>query len=446
MIKFSRIQMRKNQIGKIIKNQNISFLYLQFSDLLGQVKNIVVPATKWESILEDGIWFDGSSIEGFARIAESDMRLCPDPETFAVLPWTEEGRKAARFICNIFTPSGRRLPADPRFILEKMLVKAKRLGFNFLAGAEFEFYLFEREALPQLKPHDDKSYFDYTPHSRAAAICEEVINSLPYFGIEAEAHHHEVGLGQHEIDLRYDNALKTADNIMTLKMTLKAFTGKSDLKAVWMPKPVFGLPGNGLHIHQSLWREGKNLFFDSQGTYQLSSLALNFLAGQLHHAQALSAIISPTVNSYKRLVSGFEAPVYICWGQTNRSSLIRIPKNIAKKAAVSARLEYRAADPTANPYLALAALLGAGLEGIIKKEKPPLPVEENVYEFNQNQLNRKGIGVLPESLGEALKALKEDKLILNILGDASKRYLEIKTQEWEEFLIQVTDWEKEKYL
>lgn len=437
---------RKKQIEKIIKKENIAFLYLQFSDLLGQVKNIVVPAKKWEAVLEDGVWFDGSSVEGFGRVAESDMRLCPDLSTFAILPWTNEERKAARFICNIYTPSGRRLKSDPRFILQKTLEKAKKLGFDFLVGAEFEFYLFERESLPQLKSHDDKSYFDYTPHSRASAICEQVMAACSFFEIEAEAHHHEVGPGQHEIDIRYDQALKTADNIMTLKMILKAFTGKSELKAVWMPKPIFGLPGNGLHVHQSLWRNGKNLFYQKEGQYQLSLLALRFLAGQLNHAPALTAIVSPTVNSYKRLVSGFEAPVYICWGQNNRSSLIRIPKNIAKKAKVSARLEYRAPDPTANPYLALAVLLAAGLDGIEKNQKPPLPTEENVYEFDSQKLAKNKIKILPQTLGEAIEALKNDLTILEVLGGAGKRYLEIKSQEWREFLIQITDWEKEKYL
>ncbi|MGB9911699.1 MAG: type I glutamate--ammonia ligase [Microgenomates group bacterium] len=438
--------MQKREIKKIIEKENLAFIYLQFSDLFGQVKTIVIPASLWEKVLEEGIWFDGSSIEGFARISESDMRLRPDPQTFAVLPWSEPERKAGRFICNIYNSKDRRLPADPRFILEKAISQAKKLGYHYLVGAEFEFYLFERSFLPQLQPHDNKSYFDYTPHSRASAICEKVIQALLSFGIKAEAHHHEVGPGQHEIDLHYDEALKTADNIMTLKMTLKAFTGQSDLKAVWMAKPIKGLPGNGLHIHQSLWKKGKNLFYQKNGQYQLSSLALNFLAGQLTHAKALSALVSPTVNSYKRLVSGFEAPVYICWGQTNRSSLIRIPQNIPQKAKISTRLEYRAPDPTANPYLALAGLLSAGLEGIKRKISPPPPVEENVYEFDFHELLRNKIDLLPESLREAINALKEDQLILEVLGRAKNRYLEIKEREWKEFLVEVTDWEKERYL
>jgi len=303
--------MRKSQIRKIVEKENIAFIYLQFSDLLGKVKNIVVYADKLDSVLEDGVWFDGSSVEGFARIAESDMLLRPDPSTFAVLPWSSSERKAARLICNLYRPSGRRLAADPRFILQKMLTQAKEMGFSYQTGAEFEFYLFDRESLPELKPHDYKSYFDYTPHSRASEVCEKVMKNLTAFGIRGEMHHHEAGKGQHEIGIRFDEALKTADNIMTLKMALKVQTAKSELKASWMPKPIVGFPGNGLHVHQSLWRGDKNLFYRPKGKYLLSPLAFRFLAGQLSHAKALSAVVSSTVNSYKRLVSGFEAPVYV---------------------------------------------------------------------------------------------------------------------------------------
>lgn len=438
--------MTKNQIKKIIEENSILFIYLQFSDILGAQKNIIISLDKLDDVLEGGNWFDGSSVEGFARIAESDMLLRPDLDTFAILPWSLPERRAARFICDIYLPSGRRLLADPRFILQKQLDKAEKLGFDFQAGIEFEFYLFERAALPELKPHDNRSYFDSTPHSRAASICELTMKSLSAFSIRGEAHHHEVGSGQHEIDIRYDRALKSADNVFSMKGALKAHSSDTELKATWMPKPIFGLPGNGLHVHQSLWRGGRNVFYDNKNKYFLSKTAMQFLAGQIFHANALSAIVSPTVNSYKRLVSGYEAPVYICWGQTNRSALIRIPRSSLEKAEKSARLEYRAPDASSNPYLALAALLAAGLDGIEKKMTPLPAVEENVYEMDSNQLDKKGIGLLPGSLGEAIEALEEDKIILDIFGSAKDRYLDIKKEEWRQFLTQVSPWEIDRYL
>ena len=438
--------MTKKQIDQIAEKENLSFIYLQFSDLLGQPKNVVIHIDRLNDVLESGIWFDGSSIEGFARTAESDMLLKPDLDTFAIIPWSEPERRAARLICNAFRPSGRILTADPRLILQKALERARKIGFEYFVGAEFEFYLFEREALPNLKPHDDKSYFDYTPHSRAAGICELTMKSLKAFGIQSEMHHHEVGQGQHEIDIRYDRALKSADNIFSIKMALKAHAANTELKAVWMPKPILGFPGNGLHVHQSLWKGSQNLFYDPDGQYCLSKLGLHFLAGQLNHAKALSAIVSPTVNSYKRLVSGYEAPIYICWGQTNRSALVRIPRSAEEKAATSSRLEYRAPDPSSNPYLTFAALLTAGLDGIEKKLMPPTATEENVYEFDDDKLSKNNIDCLPANLGEAIEALEKDPVIADIFGSAKERYLEIKRKEWKEFSTQVTAWEIEKYL
>ena len=429
-----------------MESEKITFIYLQFSDLLGQPKNVVIDAEKLDDVLDAGLWFDGSSVEGFGRLAESDMLLKPDLDTFTIIPWSSSERKAGRLICQAFKPSGQPLPADPRQILQKTLTKAQEKGFFYFVGAEFEFYLFEREGLPQLQPHDDKSYFDYTPHSRAAEICEQTMKSLSAFGVKSEMHHHEVGMGQHEIDIRYDHALKSADNILALKMALKAYTANTELKAAWLPKPIFGFPGNGLHTHQSLWKSEKNAFYDPGGQYCLSKLALHFLAGQLAHARALSAIVSPTVNSYKRLVSGYEAPVYICWGQTNRSALIRIPLSSTDKAASSARLEYRAPDPSANPYLVFAALLAAGLDGIEKKMLPSAAVEDNVYEFGLAKLKENHIEVLPANLGEAIEALEKDPVILSIFGTTQNRYLKIKKEEWREFSTQVTPWEIERYL
>ncbi len=438
--------MNKRQVRKFIEQEKVSFILLQFSDFLGQPKNVVVDVDRLDDVLENGLWFDGSSIEGFARIAESDMLLKPDLNTVAILPWTEEDRKILRIICNVFKPSGRKLWADPRQILQKVLTEAEKMGFEYYVGAEFEFYLFERVALPSLKPHDSRSYFDYAPHSRATAICEKTMKALRSFGIRGEMHHHEVGQGQHEIDIRYDKALKSADNVLSLKMVLKANSSNSELKATWMPKPIFGFPGNGLHVHQSLWKNGKNLFFDTRNKYHLSRLALQFLAGQLAHACALSTIVSPSVNSYKRLVSGYEAPVYICWGQNNRSALIRIPRASKNKINQSARLEYRAPDPSSSPYLTFAALLAAGLEGIKKKMAAPEPIEDNVYEFGFNKLEKSQIGLLPESLGKAIESLEKDKLLTNLLGPAKKRYVEIKREEWHQFLSQVTQWEIKRFL
>jgi len=435
-----------NQIKKEIQKENVSFVYLQFSDLTGQLKNVVVDAGRIGEVIENGVWFDGSSVEGFARIAESDMLLKPDRNTFAVIPWSPPERRSARMICDIYRPSGRKLTTDPRTILKTQIDKLKKMGFSYFTGAEVEFYLIEREFLPEIRPHDRKSYFDYTPHSRASTICESTMKTIAAFGAIGETHHHEVGRGQHEIDLRYDSALKTADNIMALKMALKAHANGSGLKVTWMPKPIFNFPGNGMHIHQSLWKNNKNIFYDPKSDYSLSKISQYFLAGQLSHAKAISAIVSPTVNSYKRLVPGFEAPVYICWGQNNRSALIRIPKVPKEKAHQSTRMEYRAPDPSANPYLAFAALLAAGMDGIEKKILPPKPADDNVYFFRERKLAREKIETLPTTLKEAIDALEQDQVISSIFGAGKDQFLEIKRQEWKEFSCQVSSWEIEKYL
>ncbi len=440
------IMITKNLIRKTIKQANVSFIYLQFSDLLGHPKNVSIDVDKLDDILDSGLWFDGSSIEGFARIAESDMLLKPDFNTFAIIPWGNSGTKKVRLICDAFLPSGEPLDADPRHILKKVLQKTAPFGFDFYTGAEFEFYLLERHNLPDLHPHDTKSYFDYHPNSRAINICESTMQALSAFGIKSEMHHHEVGQGQHEIDIRFDTALKSADNVLSLKMALKAHSSGTELKATWMPKPISGFPGNGLHVHQSLWKNGKNAFSYPKNKHRLSELAFHFLAGQLAHAKALSAIVSPTVNSYKRLVSGFEAPVYICWGETNRSALIRIPHSPIRKASQAARLEYRAGDPSANPYLVFASLLAAGLDGIERKLEPPKLVEENVYEFKSDKLLKKHISTLPSDLREAVSELEKDPVILDIFGTAKEKYLQIKKEEWQQFSSQVTPWEIKRYI
>ena len=434
------------RIQAVVKKEGVAFISLQFSDLLGQPKIVTVSAEKLDDILDSGIWFDGSSVEGFARIAESDMLLRPDLNTFAIVPWNTE-RKTARLICNVFMMSGEPLQADPRYILQQVLRRAKEKGFDdYCVGAELEVYLLERSALPKLQPHDHKGYFDYTPQSRAINVIEKTMEALMAFGIQSEMYHHEVGRGQHEIDVRYANALVAADNLLTTKLALKAYTSGTELKATWMPKPLTGFAGNGLHVHQSLWKNGGNVFYAAQGEHGLSKIAMHFLAGQLAHAKALSAIVSPTVNSYKRLVSGFEAPVYICWGQTNRSSLIRIPHSSKERVAQGARLEYRAPDPSCNPYLAFAALLAAGLDGIKQGDAPPKAVEEDVYHMSQESLAKQNIATLPGDLRGAIEALESDEVILSIFGVARDRYLEAKKLEWRQFMYEVTPWEVDRYL
>ena len=437
----------RQAIREAVKKSDISLVSLQFSDLLGQPKIVTVSAEKLNDILDSGIWFDGSSVEGFARIAESDMLLRPDLNTFAIIPWSAPERKTAQLICNAFMTSGEPLQADPRYILQQVLRRAKEKGFDdYCVGAELEFYLLERSALPKLQPHDHKGYFDYTPQSRAINVIEKTMEALTAFGIQSEMYHHEVGRGQHEIDVRYANALVAADNLLTTKLALKAYTSGTELKATWMPKPLTGAAGNGLHVHQSLWVDGRNAFYDRGGEHGLSKIAEWFMAGQLKHAKALSAIVSPTVNSYKRLVSGFEAPVYICWGQTNRSSLIRIPHSSKDKAAQAARLEYRAPDPSCNPYLAFAALLTAGLDGIKNKLNPPKAVEEDVYHMSHESLAKQNIATLPGDLRGAIEALESDEVILSIFGVARDRYLDAKKQEWRQFMYEVAPWEVDRYL
>jgi glutamine synthetase len=435
---------RKSEIVQRVRDQKIGFLHMQFTDLVGGLKTVIINASRISDVLESGLWFDSSSVEGFGRIAESDALLRPDIDTFSVIPWTSGEHKAARLICNAYTINGEPLVADPRNILKQVCEEALTQGYTFRVGAEFEFYLLERSKLPLLEPHDHKGYFDFTPQSRATTVCENVMLSLAAFGITPETHHHEVGRGQHEITTHYAEALRGADDLLTLKLALKAFTSGTALKATWMPKPLTGFAGSGMHVHQSLWKGNTNMFYDAHTG--LSSVALNFLAGQLRHARALSAIVSPSINSYKRLVTGFEAPVYICWGQTNRSALIRLPHSSPDKVEQAMRFEYRAPDPSANPYLAFAALLAAGLDGIRNSLKAPDAVEEDVYHMTEQGLNEKNIGALPTDLNEALNALEADSVISSIFGSSIDRYLSIKRQEWRDYSQQVTPWEVARYI
>jgi glutamine synthetase len=431
------------------QKNNVAFVQLQFTDLNGILKGVTIPITKLHDVLEDGMWFDGSSIEGFTRIYESDMYLKLDVQTFAVIPWTNKNAQGvvARFMCDVFMPDGTPFEGDPRYILKKQLERATRLGFVYNVGPELEFFLFRKENGKLLPlPHDTASYFDQTT-DLAQEIRQEMTMMLHGFGIDVEALHHEVAVGQHEIDFRYGDALKIADQATTLKYALKYVASHNNLHATFMPKPIAGINGSGMHVHQSLFSlDGKNLFFDKKDDYHLSSMAKSFIQGQLLHIKAMNAILNPTINSYKRLVVGYEAPVYIAWGQRNRSALIRIPRYTpGREKAV--RAELRCPDPTANPYLAFAVMLAAGLDGIEKKMIPPSPVEENIYEFTNEEADKRNIGVLSRDLLEALDHLERDTVIRETLGEFTyHRFRNLKLHEWDEYRMNVTPWEIEQYL
>ena len=431
-----------------IKEEKIDFIYLLFTDITGEPKKVTMQAEDVESALKHGVWFDGSSIAGFARIFESDMLLKPDMDTFSILPWREEAGRVAQIICDVYLPDETPFGGDPRGVLKRALAQAKKMGFDYLIGPEIEFFLLEREALPELEVHDRKGYFDLGVQSRAVMLCQETMRRMESFGVHCETYHHEVSYGQHEIDLKYDKALKIADGIICLKHALRVNARIRDLKVTFMPKPLFGINGSGMHVHQSLANsEGINLFYDEQNNYNLSDLALQFLAGQIKHARALTSLVAPTVNSYKRLVPGYEAPVYICWGTVNRSALIRIPKVTQTKAREGARLELRCPDPSCNPYLAFAGMLASGLAGIEQELSPAKPVEEDVYGFSDEKLEEMNIATLPKSIAEAVDELENNEVISAILGaDLTKHFIGAKRQEWKEYLMQVTPWEVERYL
>lgn len=425
----------------------VKFVSLQFSDLLGVIKEVIIPVKKLDDALINGVWFDGSSIEGFARIQESDLFLKPDLATYALVPWLQENGKTARLIADIYNPEGRPFEDDPRFILKKILAKAKESNFQYNVGPEPEFYLFRKDETGKTLPLDYNSYFDLTSPG-GYKVMQAIIMALKTFGIEVETAHHEVGHGQYEIDFNYGPALQIADRLLTLKYTVKKIAQMSGLQATFMPKPLKGMAGSGMHVHQSLAdaETEKNLFYDENNKYNLSPIAQKFIAGQIKQIKAMSAILCPTVNSYKRLVTGFEAPVYITWAGMNRSALIRIPKWFKQKPE-SARIELRCPDPTCNPYLAFAVMLEAGLNGVENNLTPPEPVEENVYHFDDEQLANKNIETLPTSLWEALAEMQKSSLIKDILGEhLFEKYVKIKTKEWDEFKTQVTSWEIDKYL
>lgn len=432
----------------LCKKYNVEYVNMQFTDLLGTPKALPIPFHKLEAAMDKNIWFDGSSIEGFMRIFESDMFLKPDLATFAILPWTLDHRVTARLICDVYMADGTPFTGDPRYILKRQLERAKKLGYVFYTGPELEFFLFKKEN-GKLKPlpHDEAGYFDQTA-DLAADIRADMSYALDFMGVEVEALHHEVAAGQHEIDFRYCDALKSADNAITLKMVLKAVANRYGLHATFMPKPIAGINGSGMHVHQSLSfiKSGEPAFYDAKDKYNLSETAKYFIGGQLQYVRQINAITNPLVNSYKRLVIGHEAPVYISWANTNRSALIRIPQILPgqKKAA---RAELRCPDPAANPYLAFAAMLATGLYGIENKVEPPAPVEEDIYSFDDKELKKRGLKTVCETLHVALQEMKKSELVREVLGEhAFNKYCEIKKREWKEYRLSVSEWEVTKYL
>lgn len=442
--------MDTKEVLERVKADDVKFVSYQFVDVIGAVKSVDAPVSQLAGALERGVWFDGSSVEGFARIQESDMHLRLDTDTYAVLPWTPPDMRRARIFCDIYQPDGSPFSGDPRGTLKRQLDKLKQRGWIYNIGPEPEFFLFRQNGSQSIHPvpHDVGGYFDFSPNDEAVRVRTELMEALDQMGLEIEVGHHEVALGQHEIDFRFANALQAADNVLTLKYTVKAIAAQNGLIASFMPKPIYGINGSGMHCHQSLFDErGKNLFFDPNDPFSLSNIAYGFIAGQLEHARGLSAMVAPTVNSYKRLVPGYEAPVYVGWAQVNRSALIRIPRYTPGQE-VAVRAELRCPDPSCNPYLALTAMLAAALDGIDRGLKPAAPLNNiNVYELDYEQRQELGVSELPGSLKEALDELERDEIVKNAFApNLYETFVRAKRSEWDDYRIHVTDWEIANFL
>ena len=436
----------KEDIIRIVREEDIKFIRLQFTDIFGQLKNVAITASQIEKAVNDQIMFDGSSIEGFVRIDESDQYLYPDLKSFRIFPWRPQHGKVARLICDVHNPDGSPFVGDPRYVLKRVIQKAKDMGFDrFNVGPEAEFFLFQtdEEGKPTTKTNDEAGYFDLGPLDHGESTRREICLALEQMDFEIEASHHEVAQGQHEIDFKYAEALHAADNIMTFKLTVKTLALKNGLHATFMPKPIFGIAGSGMHINMSLFRDGRNMFYDPDGEKGLSKTAYSFIAGIMAHMKGMAAITNPLVNSYKRLVPGYEAPCYMAWSASNRSALIRIPAARGQ----STRVELRCPDPSCNPYLALAVCLAAGLDGIEKGMTPPPEITDNIFAMTPATRKRRGIEALPGSLEEALVYLKKDKLIMNTLGEhVATQYITGKEAEWDEYCTRVSSWERNKYM
>ncbi|MDD2837074.1 MAG: type I glutamate--ammonia ligase [Methanothrix sp.] len=435
----------QEQVLKIVQEKNVEFLRLQFTDISGIVKNVAIPVTQIGKALKSGISFDGSSIEGFARIQESDMVLQPDLSTFSILPWrSKDGSNEARLICDVHLPNGQPFGGDPRRVLRQQLEKAQEMGFSMNVGPELEFFLFEKQNGGSATiPHDFGGYFDLGPVDLAEDVRREIIRALTQMGFTIEASHHEVAKGQHEIDFVYDDALRNADKVVTFKYVTKTIAMREGLRATFMPKPIYGAAGTGMHANISLFRGGENAFFDPETKTGISDLARFFVGGLIEHACAITAIANPLINSYKRLVSGFEAPVYITWSGPNRSSLIRIPAG----RGLSTRLEFRSPDPTCNPYLTFAVILAAGMDGIKRGIDPGDPVDLNVYHLSPAERKSRGIKTLPANLKEALDYLEADSVIRGALGEhVFENVMRLGLLEWEAYNTFVHPWEIERYI
>ena len=435
----------KEDIIRLVREEDAQFIRMQFTDIFGQLKNVAITASQIGRALDNQIMMDGSSIAGFVRIEESDQYLWPDLDTFAILPWRPQYGKVARLICDVHNPDGTAFAGDPRGVLKRVLRRADALGFTCNVGAELEFFLFQtdEDGQPTIRTSDEASYFDLGPLDHGEGTRREICLNLEQMGVAVEASHHEVAAGQHEIDLQYTDALRAADNIMTFKLAVKTLAQRNGLHATFMPKPIFGVAGSGMHTNMSLFRDGRNVFYDPNDPKGLSKEAYSFIAGLLHHMRGMAAITNPLVNSYKRLVPGYEAPCYLAWSASNRSALIRIPASRGQ----GTRVELRSPDPACNPYLAFAVCLAAGLDGIEKGMNPPAEITENIYAMDDAARKAHGIESLPGSLEEALHAMEDDQLILDALGEhVAANYLAGKWREWDEYRTRVSSWEREKYI
>lgn len=435
----------RKDIERLCAEKDVKFLRLQFMDMMGSLKNVEVPLTQLGKVLDGQIMFDGSSIEGFARIEESDMNLRPDLNTFLTLPWSNGGVTVARLICDIYTRSGEPFDGDPRLALKKQLLRASELGYSVNIGPECEFYLFKTDAsgMATTQFADQSGYFDLTPADYTDEVRRDIVLTLEEMGFKVEVAHHECGPSQHELDFKYTNALTAADRVVTLKMVTKQIAKKHGMHATFMPKPVYGIAGSGMHCNISLSKAGENAFYDPNGEFMLSDLARSFVAGLLKHAKAFTPVTNPLVNSYKRLVSGFEAPVYIAWSTANRSVLVRIPT----ARGASTRVELRNPDPSCNPYMAFATIIASGLDGIVNGLIPPQPCNRNLYSMNEQERLEEGIDTLPGSLKDALLEMDADPVVREALGDVIyPKYRNGRFQEWKLYKQIVHKWELDNYL
>lgn len=438
---------KKQEIIKLVEENEVKFIRLQFTDVLGRMKNVAITASQLEKALDNKIMFDGSSIEGFVRIEESDMYLRPDLDTFVLFPWSPNTDRVARLICDVYNPDGEPFAGDPRYCLKKVLDELDDNGYQFQVGPECEFFIFhtDEEGRPTTITHDKSGYFDLGPMDLGGKVRREICLSLEKMGYEIETSHHEVANGQHEVDFKYTEALKTADNIMTFKLAVKSIAKSMDTCAVFLPKPLQGENGSGMHTNMSLIKDGVNVFYDPTDAMKngLSEMAYYFMGGIMAHIDAITAIANPLVNSYKRLIAGYEAPVYVAWSCKNRSPLIRIPASRGS----GTRIELRSPDPASNPYLLFACCLKAGLDGIENKIMPPEAINQNVFAMTQEELDSHGIKALPETLKDALDALEKDEVIQSVLGEhIVENFLEIKRKEWKEFSEVVTAWEIDNFI